>query len=267
MPLHVWLPGPLRGVFNLDGWRGAEDVVLCASLIDALTVWCAGEPRVTAACGADGFTDELLQALVREGVRRVRVAFVENAGGHAAMRAVAVRLSAAGIETLRVMLPMGRDVNACAVQSGLPAVLAAIEDAEPFALRDPSPQSSPTAALTLPLIPAAMHAAPAAPAREAQAPAPACEADACEVSADQAVVRFADRRYRVRGLARALGAECMKVNVLVSVGELLHVDTLDLYQAKARGVFVQQAGSALSVDPAVIARDVARLLLTLTPQA
>ena len=55
----------------------------------------------------------------------------------------------------------------------------------------------------------------------------------------------------------------MKVNVLVSVGELLHIDTLDLYQAKARNVFVQQAASALSVDASVIARDVSRLLLQL----
>jgi energy-coupling factor transporter ATP-binding protein EcfA2 len=266
VPLHVWLPGPLRGVFNLDGWRGADDVVLCGSLIDALTVWCSGESRVTAACGADGFTEELLQSLVREGVRRVRVAFAENAGGHVAARAVAARLSAVGIETLRVILPMGRDANACAVQSGLSAVRAAIEDAEPFALADPLPKSLPSAALTLPLVSAYAAPSPPAPA-PVQAPmlahAPAPEADACEISAEQIVVRYADRRYRVRGLARALGAESMKVNVLVSVGEALHIDTFDLYASKARNVFVQQAASALSVDAAVIARDVARLLLTL----
>ena len=260
VPLHVWLPGLLRGVFNLDGWRGAEDVVLCGSLIDALTVWCAGEPRVTAACGADGLTEELLQALVREGVRRVRVAFVENAGGHAAARAVVVRLSAVGIETLRVRLPMGRDANACAVQSGLPALSRALIDAEPFAL----PQlQSPAPAM------AVVETETLAPTHDAPAPvhvpplAPSHEADDCEVSAEQIVVRYADRRYRVRGLARALGAESMKVNVLVSIGELLHIDTLDLYAAKARGVFVQQAASALSVDASVIARDVSRLLLQL----
>jgi DNA primase len=262
--LHAWLPGPMRGVFNLEGWRGAEDVVLCGSLIDALTVWCAGEHRVTAACGADGFTDELLQALVREGVRRVRIAFVENAGGHAAARAVSVRLSAVGIETLRVILPMGRDANACAVQSGLPALSRAIEDAEPFELPSLPPQSPAQAVAVIetetlapaPDVPTRTHDAPAPPA-------PAHEADGCEVSAEQIVVRYADRRYRVRGLARALGAESMKVNVLVSIGEALHIDTLDLYAAKARGVFVQQAASALSVDASVIARDVSRLLLQL----
>ena len=257
VPLHVWLPGPLCGVFNLDGWRGAQDVVLCGSLIDALTVWCAGVHAVTAACGADGCTDELLQALVREGVRRVRIAFVENAGGHAAAHAMAAKLSAAGIETLRVILPMGRDANACAVQSGLLALLRAIEDAEPFAL--PQLQSpAPAMAVVETEILTHTHDAPV-PA----SPAPAYEADACEVSAEQVIVRYADRRYRVRGLARALGAESMKVNVLVSVSELLHIDTLDLYQAKARNVFVQQAASALSVDASVIARDVSRLLLQL----
>ena len=262
VPLHVWLPGPLRGVFNLDGWRGAGDVVLCASLIDALTVWCAGVQTVTAACGADGCTDELLQALMREGVRRVRIAFVENAVGHAAARAVAAKLSAVGIETLRVILPMGRDANACAVQSGLPALSRAIEDAEPFAL----PQLQSPAPAMVVVETATLAPASVVPTRTHDAPAPhapAHEADDCEVSAEQIVVRYADRRYRVRGLARALGAESMKVNVLVSIGELLHIDTLDLYAAKARGVFVQQAASALSVDASVIARDVSRLLLQL----
>ena len=59
---------------------------------------------------------------------------------------------------------------------------------------------------------------------------------------------FGERRYRVRGLPKQL-TEALKVNVLVTrVAPMvraptrrLHVDTLDLYQAKAaRGV--RQAG-------------------------
>lgn len=280
VPLHVWLPGPLRGVFNADGLRGAEDVVLCGSLIDALTVWSAGEERVTAACGED-IGDELLQTFVSEGVRRVRLAFAATASGDARAQAVALRLAAVGIETLRVVWPAGRDANALCMQSGLPAVLRAVEDVVPW-----SPPPAAPAALVAPApsradAPALAHAdaltcapAPAqdAPALASASDAPACAADdGCEVSAEQVVLRFEGRRYRVRGLARALGAESMKVNVMVSAasaspgpaGELLHIDTLDLYQAKAREAFVRQAASALSVDASVIARDVARLLLRL----
>lgn len=263
VPLQLWLPGPLRGVFNGDGWRGAADVVLCGSLIDALTVWCAGERRVTAACG-DDIGDELLQALQSEGVRRVRLAFAATSSGDACAQAAGLRLSSVGIEALRVAWPAGRDANALCVQSGLPAVLRVIEGAAPFALSSSSlaPASAPAAA-PAPVAPV-LASAPAAPTQDA----PACEADDCEVSAEQVVLRFEDRRYRVRGLARALGAESMKVNVMACVGDAstssaLHIDTLDLYQAKAREAFVRQAASALGVDVAVVARDVARLLLRL----
>ena len=46
------------------------------------------------------------------------------------------------------------------------------------------------------------------------------------------------RRYRIRGLAKNLSHELMKVNVLVSLrddqGDHFHVDTLDLYTARQR---------------------------------
>ena len=88
-------------------------------------------------------------------------------------------------------------------------------------------------------------------------------APAIEVDEQQAVLVFGDRRYRVRGLAKNLSPEVLKVNVLVVRGEQMHVDTLDLYAAKARAVFVAQAASALEIEADVIARDVAKLLLAL----
>ena len=57
-PLHLYLPGPHRGVFNEAGLVGQEEVILCEALIDALTFWCAGYRNVTASYGIEGFTDE-----------------------------------------------------------------------------------------------------------------------------------------------------------------------------------------------------------------
>ncbi|MGH7337695.1 MAG: toprim domain-containing protein, partial [Myxococcota bacterium] len=56
---------------------------------------------------------------------------------------------------------------------------------------------------------------------------------------------FADRRYRVRGLEKNASFECLRVNVLASraaldaLGEAVHVDTLDLYQARHRQAFTK----------------------------
>lgn len=48
------------------------------------------------------------------------------------------------------------------------------------------------------------------------------------------------REYRVRGLA-PVGLERLKVNLRLSVGGAFHLDTLDLYQARARATFAQAA--------------------------
>src|SRR5690606_25110112 len=60
----------------------------------------------------------------------------------------------------------------------------------------------------------------------------------------------------------------LKVNVMVSVqGDAdpqgLHVDTLDLYQAKQRAAFAKCAAVELSAEESVIQHDLGRLLLRL----
>jgi DNA primase len=91
----------------------------------------------------------------------------------------------------------------------------------------------------------------------------------------QVVLTFGERRYRVRGLPPQL-TEALKVNVLVTLiavsgdpgsaapeGAALHVDTLDLYQAKQRQVFAKSAAGELRVEEHIIQRDLGRLLLKL----
>ncbi|HEX6607379.1 MAG TPA: hypothetical protein VF276_10745 [Chloroflexia bacterium] len=73
------------------------------------------------------------------------------------------------------------------------------------------------------------------------------------------------RSYRVRGLARNLSAEALKVTLRLSAGEHLHLDTLDLYQARARSAFAKAAALELGVAESVIAGDLAALVIALEP--
>jgi len=41
-PLHMYLPGPHRGVCNEEGLEGSAEIILCESLLDALTFWWRG---------------------------------------------------------------------------------------------------------------------------------------------------------------------------------------------------------------------------------
>jgi hypothetical protein len=47
----------------------------------------------------------------------------------------------------------------------------------------------------------------------------------------------------VRGLAKNLAVDVLKVNLMVASGEAFHVDTLDLYNAKQRGHYMAQAAA------------------------
>jgi DNA primase len=271
-PLHLYLPGPHRGVFNLDGWRGSEEVILCEALIDALTFWCAGYHNVTAAYGINGFTDEILQAFTVYGVRRVLIAYDRDEAGDSAADALAPKLAAHGIDSCRVLFPKGLDANAYALKVGPPEkslglvlkqtqpigkAKARVEaPAQPAATLDPVPSLA--AAVAAPVEAAPIAVTPIEP----RAPAPIASL-AAEVSEQQVVIALGDRRYRVRGLAKNLSADTLRVNLLASNEHGLHVDTFDLYAAKARAVFVKQAASALNVEESALERDLARLLLKL----
>jgi len=85
------------------------------------------------------------------------------------------------------------------------------------------------------------------------------------VSDSEVVFRLASRRYRVRGLAKNLSHEQLRVNILVAEegGEAYHVDTFDLYSSRQRKAFQQQASSELDVKVQTIKGELGRVLLKL----
>ena len=131
-PLHLYLPGPHRGVFNEAGLVGQEEVILCEALIDALTFWCAGYRNVTSSFGIEGFTAEILAALHRRGIKRVLIAYDADEAGNAAAEKLAAKLMAEGFECYRCRFPKGMDVNsyALSVQPAAKALGLVIRQAE-----------------------------------------------------------------------------------------------------------------------------------------
>ena len=115
-PDHLYLPGPHRGVFNLNGLKGARDVILCEALIDALTFWSAGFKNVTSSYGVEGFTAEILQAMKQHQVERVLVAYDRDDAGDAAAAKLIERLRGEGFSCARILFPRGMDANSYALK-------------------------------------------------------------------------------------------------------------------------------------------------------
>jgi hypothetical protein len=291
-PLHSWLGDERRGVWNVEALTASRSVILSASLIDALSFWCAGFRNVTAIAGQEGNVDEHAAAFAKAGALQVMIAFRRSPEGDRAAEKVAARLGEAGLECFRVVFPKGMDANDFLLKSpgGFEALLrqaewlgkgkaktAAVEAPVPTAVTSPTIDDEPALLID---VPTAVTAAPQVAAdREdntpssnvppapspSVAPAPTPLASPrTTASADEVTLTLGDRQWRIRGLAKNAGLEALKVNLLVSrEGAGFHVDTLELYSARQRQQYATLAAHELCVDEQVIKRDLGMVLLRL----
>jgi hypothetical protein len=77
------------------------------------------------------------------------------------------------------------------------------------------------------------------------------------------IIPLNDHRWRIRGLGKNMTYELLRVNILVSIRDKFHVDTLDLYSARQRAIFIKQAGTELEINEEVIKKDLGKVLLKL----
>ncbi|MFN5348435.1 MAG: toprim domain-containing protein [Polaromonas sp.] len=108
---HMNLSRPIRGVWNEAALVASKEIILCESLIDAMTFWCAGYRNVTATLGVNNFTQDHWQAFKHHGTRRVLIAYDRDDAGNAAAMKLTPELLEAGIEVFRVLFPKGMDAN------------------------------------------------------------------------------------------------------------------------------------------------------------
>lgn len=264
-PLHLYLPGPHRGVWNEKALQGVREVILTEALIDAMTFWVSGYRNVTAAYGVEGLTSDHIAALKRHNVTRVLIAFDRDDAGERGTEKIAERLMVEGIECYRIQFPKGMDANEYALKVtpadkslGL-AIRKAVwlgKGAPPAEPPDQHVEDAPLVAEAPPPDETVL------PLAASPVEAPAADIPA-QVTDDEVVMQFGDRRYRVRGLAKNLSYETLKVNVLVSRGEAYYVDTFDLYAARARHQYLLHAATEIAVREEIIKADLGRVLLKL----
>lgn len=285
--LHTYLPGPQRGVWNLEAFGAADEVIVAESLIDALSFWCAGFRNVTAAYGTNGWTADHQAAVEEHGIGRVLVAFDNDSAGNRAATKLAGQLMAGGVECFRVRFPDGADANDVVVQAASPTdALGKLIRQASWMGKGTGPKTRSAAGPVPEPAPVSTAPAPASSVdvedlgdvdepepRELSGESPAVAASpvppgpapdvAPVVEGDEMVVVLGGRRWRVRGLGRNTSFDVLRVNVLVSLvgGDVFHVDTLDLYAARARAAFISQAATELRLGEDVVKRDLGRVLL------
>jgi len=289
-PLHLYLPGPRRGVWNEPALAESKEIILCEALIDALSFWCAGYRNVTCSWGVNGFTEDHEASFKRHGTKRVLIAYDRDDAGEKAAEELAPRLFALGLEVFRIHFPKGMDANdfslkvtpasqslgltirkalwmgrgqappppvaeekataAAKEEKRLPSCVPP-EEVSPVLLPPPPGEVSSLAAAVVPPVEVASQGLVAETSLEV------------DVREEEIVLSLEGRRWRVRGLAKNTSFEQLKVNVLVAKGDVFHVDTLDLYSAKQRQIFAAQAAREIGLEEETVRKDLGRVLLKL----
>ncbi|GAB7541663.1 CHC2 zinc finger domain-containing protein [Cupriavidus sp. 8B] len=285
-PKHLYLPGPHRGLFNLAGVieagartdDGARELIVCEALIDALTFWVHGYTNVTAAYGVEGFSDDMLATVQASGIVRVFIAYDRDEAGERGAERLGERLLSAGLEVLRVQLPRGMDVNEYARKlQPAPQALALVLRQARWVGRAPeaceAPENLTPAAEEKTTIQPAPALVPEPSVLAAAVPAPSTDtalpALADDVQGDELTLHLGACQWRVRGWRKNLSPEQMRVNLQVrqegtaEAAGGYHVDTLDLYAARARAAFLRQASAELGLPEDALKRDLGHLLLRL----
>ncbi|MCP4088216.1 MAG: toprim domain-containing protein [Gammaproteobacteria bacterium] len=284
-PKHLYLPGAHVGVWNVEALAASPEIILCESLIDALTFWCAGYRNVTCSYGTEGFITDHLAAFKKYGTERVLIAYDRDEAGNKAADKLAKQLTSEGIDVYRLQFPKGMDANeyAMQVQPASKSLGVVIRSAEWLGNGKAKTITTGQAVLveeveSMSVAADEAEVAQVSEVNEISEPSPSLAAAVvpsapkiditAEIKENEIIIPLGGRNYRIRGLDKNLSYEQMKVNLLASGSgldgeEAVHVDTLDLYQSRPRSAFIKQAASELGVKEDVIKRDLGKVLLKL----
>jgi DNA primase len=209
----------------------SKEIILTESIIDAFSCYVLGFRNVIPLYGVNGLTGDHITLFQKYLTRKIYLCLDNDQAGKEGRTRVKEKLSALGIDVLQIELPSEfKDINE-ALQKGFTA--------EQFrGLMVSRLASLPVSQLE----------------NEDEKTYPKINQQE-----DLILLDFGPRQYRIRGLiARNLGT--MKVNLKVQSGNDYHLDSLDLYSAKARSIFISQCRKIFSAGEGELSQELSRII-------
>jgi hypothetical protein len=216
---HIYLPGEQRGIFNLQAARNTDEVIIVRSVLDAASLWSIGIRHVLPAYEDIGLTDEIIAYLAECRIRRVVLLSGSNEANSAATEQMHARLTDVSIRVDAVELPTEGISDFITGGGTADDVRQLITEQTTTATSEPKPATQ------------------------------------FETAADGTLIfTVQERTYRIRGLS-SKGLDRLKVNLRLTGDGNFHLDTLDLYHARARTSFAQMAAKLCGVPEQHIGAD------------
>ncbi|WP_082281567.1 CHC2 zinc finger domain-containing protein [Leptospira kirschneri] len=261
IPNHLYLPGKHLGIWNEEDAFTKNELILCESILDALTFWEYGIRNVTCSYGIEGFTEVIQERILEKQIQKIYIAYDADAPGDKGAASVYQKLKDKGILIHRVLLPLGMDVNEVAVRSEevQDTLLGLLEESVPLTEEELIPRIQETFS-DLPNLSTPRPEEPLLTSEGLSALTVSQTQPEIKVTKEEVQVNFPERTYLAKGLFRNANLETLKVTLKVSQGERYHVDSVDLLSYKARTSYLGTATHELREKEETIKKELGKLI-------
>jgi DNA primase len=106
---HRFLPGSKGGLYGWSQTQGSPRIIVVEGLLDVAALWQAGFPDTVAALGSHLNNSQIAELCRTGGLTYICFDADRNGSGQRAGRCLSIQLHHAGVEALRVELPVGHD--------------------------------------------------------------------------------------------------------------------------------------------------------------
>jgi DNA primase catalytic core len=119
---HMLLSGVPLALFNPRALIASE-IILCESVIDALSIMAMGYRNVVASLSVNGMKDDIFEKIINSNVKKIFIAFDNDVPGNNAASLLAEKLIDHKIESFRIVFDEGSDANDLLRKSSSPSTV------------------------------------------------------------------------------------------------------------------------------------------------
>ena len=234
---HLYLRGSQRGVFNFSAVKRSKEIILCESILDALSAISNGFTETIPLYGVNGLTNDHLELFKENLVEKIIFCFDNDKAGKEAIPKNIEKLKHLPLNFSKIVLPDYSDLNEYFQIYSANDFQKLVETAETLKNIEHVETQQNTAFETN----------------------SENKNYTIEVNGDEIIFSSDNIEYTVRGL-NVYAFTRMKVNIRAKKNTAFHIDTIDLFASKSRAAFVNQCAKRFEVPTQIIEVDMFYLI-------
>lgn len=217
---HLYLPGNHRGVFNQHILKSYDEIILTESIIDSLSLYQAGFKNTIPCYGVNGLTEDHLQAFKENNTKNIIILFDGDDTGRKSAEQLKEKLQLSSFSCRIASMPDNEDPNSYLKSHGS-------EDMEKLLYGAVKKEK-------------------------------VIISNKSKQLDDGFILEYCQRTYVIRGIEG--GVNRLRANIRAENCRKFHIDTVDLYSARARKLFIQDAVRLFKEEQEIIEQDMDRII-------